>query len=339
VRKLLGTILEAILRSRKPAVKRYLLRQLAVQIRGTGWEGDRALGEDALRALAAELGVGWIGFEGELGKFFGSVRDEVIYRAYLHERTWAPEIQSILKDWVFAGGTGTLVDVGANIGLTSIPIAKARGVRCYSFEPDPENYALLCANIAMNSVGPLITPFNAAVMSKDGTFEFERSPTNMGDHRVRADPPKKGPANLFDEQRWETVSVQGRSLDSALAGQELKRPIVMKLDVQGAEVQVLRGARGFLKRVDVLIAEYWPYGLARVGDSAEGFLEQMAEFEFASVVESTKLPVGRLPPAAGVIAEVRRRIPTDGSTTAHLDVLLSRTADIGAVVTPATSAR
>src|SRR3954452_2538121 len=103
--------------------------------------------EEGFLELAAELGVVSFTCQGELGVFEGYVRDRFVQLYHLQHRTYAPSLQSLLRDRLFAGGSGTLLDVGANIGLTSIPVARALpGVRCFAFEPDCDNYRLLLRN-------------------------------------------------------------------------------------------------------------------------------------------------------------------------------------------------
>ena len=46
--------------------------------------------------------------------------------------------------------SGTYLDIGANIGLTTIPIARNHRVRCHSFEPDPGLFVHLLENIHRN---------------------------------------------------------------------------------------------------------------------------------------------------------------------------------------------
>jgi FkbM family methyltransferase len=305
--KRLDALIEALVRRRPPEVRERLLCE-----------------------LASQLGIVSIGSDGELGRFYGSTRDRVVYQFYLRYRTYAPEIQSILKNAVFSAGKGTLIDVGANIGLTSIPVAKSCGVTCYAFEPDPENYRLLMVNIAANEAGDRVSAFNLAAMSMDGTFDFEQSPTNMGDHRIRNTALLSRPAESFGERGWSTVKVQGRSLDSVFADRKLERPIAMKVDTQGAEVQVFAGGRGVLKQVDVVIAEYWPYGLLRAGDSPDRYFDEIGTFEFAAILEPNARGPVRLFPTREVVAELRRRIPVDGTSVAHGDVLLARTPTVSA---------
>ena len=86
--------------------------------------------------------------DGEYGIFEGSIHDEVVHGHYRREGTWSPEIQALLADQLFPEGRGTFLDIGANIGLVSIPLAERRRVRCLAFEPEPRNFQWLERNIA-----------------------------------------------------------------------------------------------------------------------------------------------------------------------------------------------
>ncbi len=294
-----------------------------------------ALREYVFREAALDLGVSTITCGGELGTFEGDARDRVVHAAYVSTRTWAPEFQTLVRERVFAAGGGTLVDVGANIGLTCIPIAVARGVTCYGFEPDPTNFRLLTRNIAANDAGARVTAFNLALMDQDGSFDFERSGDNMGDHRIRVSAGNGGGAGrggaperagAYGEQARTVVKVEARRLDAVLAGRPMPGPVLLKVDVQGAEVRVLQGATAILPAVDLLFIEYWPYGLARMGDTAAALLEVVSGFAYGCVMAPTGAPP--FEPIAELLARVRRDIPMDGSRVDHLDLLLSRRATL-----------
>jgi FkbM family methyltransferase len=271
-----------------------------------------------LRKSAERLGVAAVGVEGELGYFQGSAQDQAVQGHYVRDRTWAPELQSLLTRVLRQGGT--LIDVGANIGLTSIPVAKALGVRCYAFEPDPDNFRYLVSNIAANGV-TTARAFNVAVMPQEGALRLERSASNMGDHRIRLG---SGAPGKYGEQSRATVEVEGRRLDRLLADEILTAPVVLKIDTQGAEVQVLRAAAGLLPRVEHAVLEFWPYGLARMGDSVEAFCELITAFPFGGVLREGAPPA--LAPMDRLTAELRRRIP--GGSIEHLDVWVSRRPEI-----------
>jgi FkbM family methyltransferase len=283
----------------------------------------RHLQQYAFLRLAGRLDVSSVTHAGPLGVFEGDPRDRVVLGYLLGHGTYAPELQALLQEVLFASGEGTLIDAGANIGLTSIPVARARSVACHCFEPDPANHTFLARNVIANGVQHLVTLHPFALMAEEGSVDFERSPDNMGDHRVRKQP--AAPVRALEGEHLRQVTrVPARRLDAVLASVELKRPVVLKVDTQGADVQVLRGASGLLRQVDFLIAEYSPYLLRRMGDSPEAYFEQLRQFERGAVLDGAGHRLPALVPIEALIGELRSRLPADGSSADHLDVILAR---------------
>jgi hypothetical protein len=153
-------------------------------------------------------------------------------------------------------------------------------------------------------------------------MELEISKDSPGDNRLRAGGPSPG---LFGEQDRVTVKVPVRRMDDVLTGEQLSGPVVMKIDVQGAEVKVFGGARHTLDRVDFVVAEFWPYGLRRLGDAPEAFFETMKRFPLAGIIDEAHPGVPELRPTGAVIDEMLARVPVDGSAMlGDLDVVLAR---------------
>jgi FkbM family methyltransferase len=254
--------------------------------------------------------------DGSYGPFEGSIDDEVVHGHYRREGTWAPELLQLLVDGLFPAGRGTFLDVGANIGLVSIPLVERRGVRCLAFEPEPQNHRWLQRNIARHGLESLFETFEVALHSENQTLCLELSATNFGDHRLRGE---------VDEETRSTrasILVPARRLDDLVCLAELPCPIVAKLDTQGAEVRVLRGASRSLPLIDHLICEYWPYGLHRMGDSAQMLGEILKAFPFGAVLSAGSLP--RQLTGTHELLQGLSWIPTDGSDRGFYDLLLSR---------------
>jgi len=268
------------------------------------------------RSLYSSFVEGSILSEGRYGPFEGSIDDEVVHGHYRREGTWAPELLELLVDGLFAAGRGSFLDVGANIGLVSIPLVERRGVRCLAFEPEPRNYRWLERNIARHGLEALFETFEVALHSENETLRFELSPTNFGDHRLRG---KRDPQ---EESTRASILVAGRRLDDLVDLAELPRPIVAKVDTQGAEARVLLGASRSLPLIDHLICEYWPYGLHRMGDSAELLGEILKGFPFGAVLSAEKAP-RRLEGTPELLRGLSW-IPSDGSDRGFYDLLLSR---------------
>ena len=281
--------------------------------------------ERMFKALARDLGVESFVVAGKLGRFEGSVDDRMIHESYLQHRTWSPALQDILAN-VFRKSEGTFVDAGANIGLTTIPLARRTNVECHAFEPEPRNNAFLRRNVVANEVEGRVRVYGFALSDADGELAFELSPDNMGDHRVRASAPGAPAGNRYDEHLRATTRVPGRRLDGLLDASKLPRPLAMKIDVQGFEIRVLRGAKEFLPRLDALVVEFWPYGLRRAGDAPEELIELVRGFPYAAAFSDAETAI-QLHPTERVL-EKMRALAADADDPGWLDIVFSRTATL-----------
>ena len=139
------------------------------------------------------------------------------------------------------------VDVGANIGLYTVAAAKRVGDtgRVYAFEPEPGNYKLLQQHLVLNEVRN-VTIENVAVGSHKTQQSLMISKNSIGTHSLLRRPKNSG---------QEEVKVDVISLDDYFAG--IPGNIgVLKIDVEGYEPFVLKGAERLLSRVDLMLLEY-----------------------------------------------------------------------------------
>ncbi len=121
-------------------------------------------------------------------------------------------------------------DVGAHIGFMSVCAARL-GAVVYAFEPVPENAARLRGNASLNELE--IHVVEVAVWAEPGAVELV---SGGSDFEHRATPGHGTPCISLDE-----FAERGRL------------PAVIKLDVEGAEAEVLRGARRLLAEVHPLL--------------------------------------------------------------------------------------
>jgi FkbM family methyltransferase len=200
-----------------------------------------------------------------------SSRDRVIGQQLYLERSYETELMrtalAILREegLLGSGNTGTVVDVGANIGMICIALVKdGYFQRAIAFEPAPENYRLLLQNIRQNGLQERIAAFPCALSCDVGWQELELSEVNAGDHRIRH-------ANLPGELREDvrrTLPVSVTTLDEFLRKSDSfppEGPSLIWLDIQGHEGQFLAGARESLARPIPVVSEFWPYGILRSG--------------------------------------------------------------------------
>ena len=136
---------------------------------------------------------------------------------------------------------GIMLDLGCNNGRMAIPRAILGDVAAvYGAEPDPLNYACLVRNVRDNHLSGIVMPDWLAIGAEAGVVRLRRAKTAGGHKVVDASAPAKG----------ETVDVPCRSLDGWVEtlGIALEDVSFVKVDVQGSEMAVLRGATGVLQQ-------------------------------------------------------------------------------------------
>jgi len=167
----------------------------------------------------------------------------------LHE----PMVQEALRRTLADGST--FYDVGANIGFMSLVGARLVGPagRVLSVEPEPENVAAIEANAAINGLDT-ITVIAAAAAAAPGPVEvigvrdtLWTRLAEVGEHPLER----------------ERLTVPGIRLDDLVYEQGIRPPDVVKIDVEGGELQVLAGMARLLRdRHPTIIAEMHGKNLA-----------------------------------------------------------------------------
>lgn len=180
-------------------------------------------------------------------------------------------------------GEGTIVDVGANNGVTSIGMLRTGELeKAIAIEPEPRNFSLLQRNVEQNGLQDSVIYLPYAASHEKSEITFELSANNSGDHRVRTnmDPARSDTAELYDESRRRVITVEADRLDTLLAGvpDSFTQDIaLMWIDVQGYEGYAFMGAKNLLSRGIPVVSELWPYGLERAGMRKEKFCSIASE--------------------------------------------------------------
>jgi len=168
----------------------------------------------------------------------------------------------------------TLVDVGANVGLYSalaLSTPRFHG-RVLAVEPHAESRRYLEKTIESNAPAPGAAQIvGLAASDGAGTLALYKNPENKGDNRLYPDPLLRG-----------EESVGADTLDNICRRAGIASAQFVKIDVQGAEAQVVRGAAGLLAASSecILMTEFWPYGLARCGGDPLAYLAMLRELGF-----------------------------------------------------------
>lgn len=133
------------------------------------------------------------------------------------------------------------VDVGAHVGKYTVTAAKIVGPRglVVAIEPHPENYKALVRSVRLNGLRNVVA-LNIAAWDRDCELELFFAESS-GRHTV-----KEGGGRG-------SVKVRARALDDVLEEVEVPRVDVVKVDVEGAEVEVLRGLSRTIRKFRPLV--------------------------------------------------------------------------------------
>jgi FkbM family methyltransferase len=188
---------------------------------------------------------------------------------------YEPDVARALSRMIEPGDVA--VDVGANIGLITVLMAALAGPkgRVISFEPGENNLPRLKHNIELGgfkNVALVEKPVTDAV----GETVFYINNDNSGGNALW-DPS----AFSCNHEIPRRLAMQATTLDNekALLGDA---PKVLKIDTEGAEYHVLRGAQGYLKgrKIPFIIAEIHIFGLKEMKSSVRELREYMAQFGY-----------------------------------------------------------
>lgn len=146
------------------------------------------------------------------------------------------------------GECSVILDIGANIGWYSLHLAhllRDQPTQIYAFEPVPRTFAELTRNIALNGYGETIHAFNHALGESEGALRFY-VPTFTGSVAASQ-------RQLFPNESNEEVECAVVPLDVFTRQRRLERVDLIKCDVEGSELLVLRGGPETIQRFRPII--------------------------------------------------------------------------------------
>lgn len=176
----------------------------------------------------------------------------------------AASIQS-LQPWVRSDST--VIDVGANIGFFTINFARWVGPigHVLAIEPEAENLRLLSREVSRRGLESRVDIFEGVAAEESGTLRLTLNPHHPADHRIgnTGIPVRAWTIDEIMELRgWPTLSF-------------------IKIDVQGSEVRVLRGAHETIKRCHpAMFIEVDDAALEKSGFSAETLFAEIESFGY-----------------------------------------------------------
>ncbi len=162
------------------------------------------------------------------------------------------------------------LDIGANVGCYSLLFGQWVGPagKVFAFEPSPESFAGLCRHIALNHLAGVVTPVRAAVSDASADVQL-RGDGFQGTNRLLFPGEPAGARSTF--------SAPAVTVDDFCEREKIL-PDLIKIDVEGSELAVLRGARRTIRacgdRLNLFVemhAKTW----AAVGMTKEDLLTEL----------------------------------------------------------------
>jgi FkbM family methyltransferase len=150
---------------------------------------------------------------------------ETLYTGLLEFEDMAFFLHYIDEDDLF-------IEVGSNVGTYTLLCCGVKGARGYAFEPVPRTYGRFWENVRLNHLEARVKGLNLCVGEKPGSLFFTTG-ENVTNH-VQT----KGEAG-------KSIKVKVATLDSIL---RKENPTALKIDVEGFEIPVLRGAKLTLRK-------------------------------------------------------------------------------------------
>ena len=206
---------------------------------------------------------------------------EVIDSAIYFNQSREPDTTKALKLLCKPGMI--VIDIGANVGSHTLPLANSVGDKgkVYAIEPVPWALDKLRKNLALNHFSSDYTDENAEFSLRASFKTTSENPVNEN--------------GGLSESWWsacEKVSVKVDTLDNFIVKENIPHVDVIKLDVDGFEVKVLKGAERILQSFKpIILMELAPSWLKEKGDSIEELLSYLIKCGYKFYDETTFLEV------------------------------------------------
>jgi len=222
---------------------------------------------------------------------------DFIQRTIFLTGLWDSNVRSVIVDLLQDGDV--FVDAGANVGYFTLLAAKLVGSsgRVFSFEPNPATLELMRRNIEINSYDN-IKVYEAGLSDRDNTgVLFLDNEGNSGAASQRQNYGVKVPINLV-------------TLDSILEENSVGQVRLVKIDVEGSEIQVLRGAERLLSSLNApnVLCEVSELSLIKMGGGKDELFSLMRGHGYQ----------------AKIISPIRRSNLSSESVYFQYDVLFSK---------------
>jgi FkbM family methyltransferase len=299
------------------------LRLTSALERRDGWivadHLDAGISRDVALKLMVNGGVSELSFARDGLQWRTDLGDDIGRSLWLVGAYQGDEVAAVLR-WLRAAGrtTGAVIDVGANIGTTSVPFARA-GYRVVAVEPVPQTFDMLTANVAENGLADLVVLLNCAIGMSVGEVQMWRG-FGSGQAEVAVD--GQEPSMTRWGPKGELVTVPSMPLGRVVADAGLSASDLALVwsDVQGSEREVILSSLDLWAGGVPLYLEVDPASLQLHG-GLDAFIEAVAQ-HFTRFLSRDDLQAGRAPDRIEAFRRWVELIPSRSPLSQSSDALL-----------------
>jgi FkbM family methyltransferase len=226
----------------------------------------KALGALGVKSFITTSGLGYdfVCHTGDLANF-----------PFYDRQAYRPELQ-LCFGWLQGERNPVVYDIGANDGFISTHLAQmlaGQTPKIYAFEPTPPTFAKLVRSVERLGLGGSVYPVAAAVIDKPRPVRISYSERNSLLAQIR-------PQGLNPKVGEKLADAEGVTLDgfSSSIG---NFPQLIKIDAEGSEAAVFRGAQSLLSRPDrpAILFECNPATLGQCGESVATLIKLLEGYE------------------------------------------------------------
>jgi FkbM family methyltransferase len=268
----------------------HLLERLSISLRHVPLLGNANWLWNIVRPRYDSV-IGWLGRRGIERNINGSDRLLLLPKFRSVTEEYEPDVWALIMSEVEP--SDVVADVGVYIGLYTVALAKRIGTggRVYAFEPNPVNCEAIKAHLALNSIDERVELVEAALGERDEKLPFAVNRGITG--------------HICQSQTDDTQMLPCLRLDTFIGARRID---ILKVDVEGYEEAVLRGAVKLLcdpaRKPRAIFIEVHPYAWPELGVSSDSLLTLLTDCSY-HVTDIHGSPISQIESYGEIVARPR----------------------------------